>query len=330
MMLWGNNNYNYGEAAMGYTSDLSYASYLGRGWSVPNLVSYMESHDEERLMYKTITYGNATGDYDTKNENIALKRMKLDALFFLTIPGPKMIWQFGELGYDVSIDYGGRTGEKPIRWEYLSDFERHRLFATYKVLINLRKTQPVFETNDFSWSLSSAAKRLQLNSADMKVNILGNFGITSNTIDPAFSQTGRWYEFFTDDSITVTNVNANFNFKPGEYRLYTTKKLPSPKLILGIEDHLLPVENDFVTVYPNPSADEFNIEIKNPVPEPVTIKIFDISGRFIREIKTSPGEGLQLVRWDGKYAAGNEVSPGIYLVRISTPQKTQIIKIIKE
>ena len=35
MMIWGNNNYNYSEAAMGYASDLSYASYQGRGWTVP-------------------------------------------------------------------------------------------------------------------------------------------------------------------------------------------------------------------------------------------------------------------------------------------------------
>jgi hypothetical protein len=164
----------------------------------------------------------------------------------------------------------------------------------------------------------------------MKVNILGNFGITSNTVDPAFPQTGKWYEFFTDDSITVTNVNANFNFKPGEYRLYSTKKLPSPKLILGFEDHLLPVENDFVTVYPNPSGDEFNIEIKNPVPEPVTIKIFDISGRFIREIKTSLGEGLQLIRWDGNTGNGSEASAGFYIVQVRSAHASQTVKIIKE
>jgi len=57
MMLWGNNNYNYAEAAMGYSSDLTAVSAQGMGWTVPNLVSYMESHDEERIMYKTITYG---------------------------------------------------------------------------------------------------------------------------------------------------------------------------------------------------------------------------------------------------------------------------------
>jgi hypothetical protein len=40
MMLWGNMNYQYTEAVMGFTSDLTYATPQSRGWSQPNLVSY--------------------------------------------------------------------------------------------------------------------------------------------------------------------------------------------------------------------------------------------------------------------------------------------------
>ena len=56
ILLWGNMNYNYNEASMGFNqngqSDLKGAIYSERDWSKPNLVTYMESHDEERLMYK--------------------------------------------------------------------------------------------------------------------------------------------------------------------------------------------------------------------------------------------------------------------------------------
>lgn len=45
-------------------------------------------------------------------EATALKRMQQAAAFFFTIPGPKMIWQFGELGFDYSIEYNGRVGNK--------------------------------------------------------------------------------------------------------------------------------------------------------------------------------------------------------------------------
>ncbi|HOP05301.1 MAG TPA: alpha-amylase family glycosyl hydrolase, partial [Tenuifilaceae bacterium] len=108
MMLWGNLNYNYNEATMGWlsNSDFSWISYKKRGWNNPNLVGYMESHDEERLMYKNLTYGNSSNpEYDVKDLEVALERQKLAGMFFFTIPGPKMIWQFGELGYDYSINH---------------------------------------------------------------------------------------------------------------------------------------------------------------------------------------------------------------------------------
>ncbi|MDX2429703.1 MAG: alpha-amylase family glycosyl hydrolase, partial [Bacteroides sp.] len=120
IMLWGNLNYSYNEATMGYhennKSNFGAISYLSRGWDDPHLVGYMESHDEERLMYKNLEHGNASGAYNIKDLNTALARMELAGAFFFTVPGPKMIWQFGELGYDYSIDYACRVCNKPIKW----------------------------------------------------------------------------------------------------------------------------------------------------------------------------------------------------------------------
>jgi hypothetical protein len=331
MMLWGNNNYNYGEAAMGYTSDLTSVSNLGRGWSVPNLVSYMESHDEERLMYKTITFGASQGSYNTKDLKTALKRMELDALFFLTVPGPKMIWQFGELGYDVSIDAGGRTSEKPLKWDYYLDPDRHRLYLIYKLLNDLRKTQPVFGTYDYSYSLSTSLKQLQLNHSTMRVNILGNFGLATSLMNPSFPQTGMWYEYFSTDSLNVVNVNDQISLKPGEYRLYTTRKLPSPKLILAVEDQTVAKSDHLVSVYPNPSSGEFTFEVQSLYPTAVVLSIYDINGRLVRQIRTDiSAEAKQIIRWDGRSADGTNARGGIYLVNVSTPVHNQVLKIIKE
>ncbi|MEO7174609.1 MAG: alpha-amylase family glycosyl hydrolase, partial [Saprospiraceae bacterium] len=99
MMLWGKMTDPYNEATMGYPSDLTWSSYKARGWSNANLIVYMESHDEERLMYKNIAYGNTSGSYSTKDPITALWRMGMGMSLFLAIPGPKMVWQFGELGY---------------------------------------------------------------------------------------------------------------------------------------------------------------------------------------------------------------------------------------
>ena len=134
MLLWGNQNGQYSEATMGYhdlgKSDFSGISYLEKGMTIPALVGYMESHDEERLMYKNITFGSSSGNYDIKDQETALRRMELAGAFFFTVPGPKMIWQFGELGYDFSIDYDCRVCNKPIRWDYNTG-KRKRLYQVW-------------------------------------------------------------------------------------------------------------------------------------------------------------------------------------------------------
>jgi len=67
-----------------------------------------------------------------KNLSLSLVRAELSAAFFFTIPGPKMIWQFEELGYDYSINYDCRTCEKPIRWDYFDQPERQRLYSHFR------------------------------------------------------------------------------------------------------------------------------------------------------------------------------------------------------
>jgi hypothetical protein len=330
MLLWGNINYQYCEAVMGFTSDLSYATPLSRGWSQPNLVSYMESHDEERVMYKALTYGNSATGYNIRDIPIALKRVELAALFFLTIPGPKMIWQFGELGYDVSIDVNGRTGSKPILWIYYDDINRRRLYTIFGILNNLKKEQEVFSTSDYTYSLAGKQKSMQLNSAAMKVDILGNFDIISGYVTPAFQQTGKWYEYFTDDSITVTGVNDPIQLQAGEYRLYTTKRLKSPKNILGIEDELAPDPGKFTSVYPNPSAGDFNVIIEVSRPSPIVVSVFDLSGRLIWQKKTEADvPGKEIITWNGKTASGYEAGKGIYIVQVTAGIKKDALRIIK-
>ena len=331
MMIWGNNNYNYAEAAMGYSSDLTAVSAQGVGWTVPNLVSYMESHDEERIMYKTITFGASSGSYNTQNQKTALKRMELDALFLLTVPGPKMIWQFGELGYDIPIDSGGRTGEKPIKWDYFSDTNRHRLYIIYKLLNNLRSSLPAFGTGSYSYSLSTPLKSIQLFDPTMNVDVLGNFGLTTASINPNFPQTGMWYDYFKGDSIKVLNINDQIILQPGEYRLYTTRKLANPSTLLGINDIEATGKKPIITVYPNPSPAEFTFEIQSMYPTSVSVSIFDISGNIIWQNRTSlSADEIQSVKWDGNSAGGNTAPQGIYIVQVRTSFSSETVKIIKE
>ncbi|HSR18294.1 MAG TPA: alpha-amylase family glycosyl hydrolase, partial [Ignavibacteriaceae bacterium] len=207
MMLWGNMNYNYNEATMGWltNSDFSWVSYKARGWTNPDLVSYMESHDEERLMFKNLQYGNSSGDYNIKDLGTALIRIKLAAAFFFTIPGPKMIWQFGELGYDVSIDNPCRVCNKSIKWEYFNQPARNNLYKVFSALINLKKNYDAFRSTAFTTSLSGAGKRINITESSMNVTIIGNFNVQQIEINPSFQYTGIWYDYFDADSINVSD-----------------------------------------------------------------------------------------------------------------------------
>ena len=228
MMVWGNLNYHYNEATMGYhdnfKSDISRISYKAHGFTKPNLVGYMESHDEERLMFKNLAYGNSSGSYNIKELSTALQRIKLAAAFFFTIPGPKMIWQFEELGYDVSINFNGRVGEKPIRWNYLNETDRKNLYKTFKYLIRLKNNYDVFSTDNFSLNLTSSVKRIKLTDDSLNVIIIGNFNVVPAKINPDFHYPGKWYDYFTGDTLIVGDPTDKIQLSAGEFHIYTSKR----------------------------------------------------------------------------------------------------------
>ena len=90
-------------------------------------------------MYKNLTFGNSSGSYNVRDLSVALDRQAAAGAFYFTIPGPKMIWQFGELGYEVPINDPCRVCNKPIRWEYFDDPDRKALYDAWAKLIKLKK-----------------------------------------------------------------------------------------------------------------------------------------------------------------------------------------------
>lgn len=286
MMLWGNLNNSFAEAAMGYyyNSDFSWISYQKRGWTLPNVMGYMESHDEERLMYKCLQWGDSEGDYNIKNEETALSRMELNSAFFLTIPGPKMIWQFGELGYDINIDFNGRTGEKPVKWDYYLNNNRRNLYQVYAAITKLKSEESdCFQTNDFVLDVRGAMKQIMFRSNVMDAVVIGNFDVKKSDIVAAFPVDGIWYDYFTGDDITVENKTKTINLLPGEYHILTTKKIETPYLVKPAFKLSKPMGLGLFEVFPNPSADNLNIFVnyKDKSTNLVQITFYDLRGRRI-------------------------------------------------
>ncbi|MFP4046620.1 MAG: alpha-amylase family glycosyl hydrolase [Bacteroidales bacterium] len=337
MMLWGNLNHNYSEAAMGYhsegKSDFSGISYTERDWADPHVVGYMESHDEERMMYKNINYGNSSGDYDIREENTALKRIQQAAAFFLPIPGPKLIWQFGELGYDYSIDYDCRTCPKPIRWEYYTEKERKALYNTFRVFNHLRNTYEVFATDDFDLSVSGSAKRIVLRHSSFDVVIVGNFGVEPDNINPAFTETGTWYELFSQDSIEVEDVNSELSMGPGEFRFYSSEYIDITDVVDSEElGDITTVQNldvqEQVQVYPNPAREIVKFKFDAEGEQNAILNIYSVNGQKITTLqRNNLTQGENLLEWNESVSNKNE--PAIYFYELLLGNKRFTGKFLK-
>ena len=226
--VWRNVNSTYGQAAMGHSDNASFYSLReSDGVRFGTFVGYMESHDEERIGYKAAEWGT---DRVKADYTLRLKRAELAAAFFLLVPGPKMIWQFGEIGYDISLNYGGsNTAEKPLKTsEYMANEYRKALYDTYAALIRFRNENPRFFDNDaeFRWYVGDTewpGRYIFCKDANgHNFALFGNFGYGDNTISVSLPHDGKWYNWFDHREETVWNgSNHNVPMKEGQFYLLT-------------------------------------------------------------------------------------------------------------
>ncbi len=246
MLLWGNLNYNYSGAARGNLaqSDFNWGIFTSRTWTNPTLLTYAESHDEERLMYRNLNEGNQYGTYDITNVNTALKRQEMVAAFLLPVPGPKLIWQFGELGYDFGINrcedgtYNNncRLSPKPIRWDYYQNANRRALYDVYANLTKLRNNPAYFGTftsSNITWDLTSALKWIKIIGPSLNLMIVGNFDVGAQSSVVTFPAAGTWYSYLTGSTITATGAAQSITLNAGEYYVYTNVSIPLPLDLLS-------------------------------------------------------------------------------------------------
>ncbi|MBK8490244.1 MAG: T9SS type A sorting domain-containing protein [Saprospirales bacterium] len=327
MMLWANVHGAYTQTGRGLPGSLNDISYKYRNYSTPSLVHYMESHDEERIVYSAIDAGNSDNkDHNVKNLEVALRRIELNSAFFYTVPGPVLLWQFGELGYDYRIDYNGRTGNKPIKWDYFSEPNRRRLYDVVSALTYLRNNYEVFHTTNFALKESGNGKRIELESPDMNVTVLGNFGVFDFSIIPFFPHTGLWFEYFSGDTLLVEDVQNTLLLTPSEYRLYSDVKLPAPPA--GYIDtkwgkpFTPPVSFSF-RVGPNPSDGMLEAYLSLPEAMEVKLELFDMAGKRLQPLF----EGT-LEAGEQRISKQLEVPAGVYLLLLTAGEESQLEKLI--
>ena len=339
MLLWENMNQAYSQSAMGWLEDSYRSSDLSRCGSKPGFITYMESHDEPWLMYKNLQHGRSSGDYNIKNLATALDRIKLVSAFFLTLPGPKMMWQFGELGYDQYLPESGldRCDPKPILWEYYNQPERKLLYETISAMIKLRMENELFRDPGAAVQMrvghGQYDRRINISNDSLSATIIGNFDVTSRDINPNFQHIGTWYDYFTGDTLLITDCQNSISLLPGEFIIFTDKKLEPPAISTSVNQHVASNPKSFMLEqnYPNPfnSSTTIRYSLAELKPTQTIVRILNILGQ---EVKTLVSEkqvvGNYQIVWNGLDNSGNPVTSGVYFYSINSGNFHAVKKLV--
>lgn len=334
IMMWGKMTNPYNQLTMGYASDsnINGMGHESRGFTAKRLVGYPESHDEERLMYKNLQFGQTSNAaHNVQELDIALSRMPALGAVSVTIPGPKMIWHFGELGMENSIftcpdgsvnDESGEDGDckldtKPQpQWadNWSNDPIRSEIFETWSKLHALKINEAVFEGN-YSIDSGDLQPKIQIwddniSSTELKnVVIVANFDVVSQTVTPDFPYTGTWFNLMDNTSFQVNSLSQTVTIEAGQFFVFGNQA----SYPLNIPEQNI----ETTSVFPNPATTLFKINktVSN-------VALYDLTGKLIKAFEGTFNEGFEFDISDLKQ--------GLYLIEIRTENENKISqKLIK-
>ncbi len=155
---WSNLNEQGCQFAMGYSDNSGLEGFYAPNWSRTwgSTVSYLESHDEQRLAYKQKQFGVPA----VKSTKVAMQRLGSAAAQMIMSPGAHMIWQFSEMGNEQSTknaDGGNNTDPKIVNWALLDNKYRNGLTHCYAELAAIRNNNPQLFTKDAAFTCADRA-----------------------------------------------------------------------------------------------------------------------------------------------------------------------------
>lgn len=334
VMMWDKETNPYNQNTMGFATNSNFnrVKYSAHGFTERRAMSYGESHDEERIMYKNINFGAAGAN--TLAE--ALQRQKSYGAVFLTVPGPKMIWQFAELGFDKSIfmctngtvntDNDATPGDckldpKPSAFglNYDTDAARKSVYDTWAKILEIRLSSQVFNTKTFNVESGNLMPRIFIwNDASTEplknVVILANFTTSSQSIVPDFPYTGNWVNLMDNSAVPVASTTAPITIEAGGFRIFGN----APALATSETGNVKNAVSLVITQNPVTNGTA-NLRYTNA--ENGTLAIYDLSGKLVKSVKTAKSNGDEAVSING-------LKSGMYLIQLKSDKGVAVTKMV--
>jgi 1,4-alpha-glucan branching enzyme len=333
IMLWGKMTEPYNQLSMGHntnpTPNISRMRAESRGFNGKRLVGYPESHDEERLMYKNLQFGNSTqAGHNVKNLTVALSRMSAIGAVSLLVPGPKMIWHFGDLGMEQSLNTctdgttdNCRLDTKPQpQWtnNWLADAQRKKIYDDWSRMNDIKQSNEVFRGSSSISPLSTniLVQRIYIWNETLpgikNVVILANFDVTTQNVTSDFPYTGTWHNLMDNSTLSVSSLGQAVTLAPGEFKIFGNQQATlsnhRPELLqLGLRQ--------------NPVKERIEIDLPNE--DVYTYKLYSTLGQEVSNGKHKGGKVLTI---------SAPVQKGIYFVVLknSATQQFGLCKVLVE
>ena len=331
VMTWDNLVGPYNQNTMGYDSSSNFnkVDFENHGFTERRNMSYGESHDEERLMFKNLAYGNINGSYSVKDLATALERQKAYGAVFLTVPGPKMIWQFGELGYEFSINRctdgtinnDCRTAAKPVAFTlgYDTNATRKAVYDTWSKILAIKLSSQVFDTTTFTVESGNLLPRIYIWNDALAANtlknvvIVANFTTTAQTVTPNFPYSGTWYNLMDNSSMSAS-ASTTVVLQPGEFRIFGNQTA------LATDETKVDTNRTSLQIVQNPATDGL-LKIRYNKAKNGQINVFDLNGKLVKSF------GLKSAKGDETFSV-NGISSGVYMVQLKSDEGLAVSKLI--
>lgn len=244
---WHNLSHNSGQFVMYFGEDNAGVSefYTPNTDRTPwHSMAYAESHDEERVAYKLRQWGAQ----DVQTAYVRGRRLAALGAWMVLTPGPKMIWQFQELGNEETTKNGdgsNNTSPKRVNWNALNNNINKHVYAAYSTLGMLRaENEEMFGKDaEFScaWGRSLSAPR-SLCVKKGGVSIVAFFNpsataaqdvtVSGTGLDAAAAELIYACEGFANPALSGSGGTLKINVPANSFAVYATSG------ISGIDDAL--------------------------------------------------------------------------------------------
>lgn len=339
VMMWSEMWTPYKNLAQGQSSNINFEGmgHTAHGFTEKRTLGYPESHDKDRIMYEMTQFGVTTNaSHNVTNLNTALTRMSALGAISLTIPGPKMIWHFAELGMENSIwtcnngvvnsDYDGngdgdcKLDTKPQpQWinNWLSDANRSLVYNNWSRLNALKINEPVFK-GDYNITSGTQTPRISIYTGNentpgselKNVIVIANFSVTNQTVNPNFPYSGDWYDLMDElGNTTINGATTSINLPPGEFKVFgnqaSTLSTNKARTQLSLK------------LFPNPTKSTFSLN-----KSATDLSVYSITGKLIKTYKGNFKKGYNFDI--------SALKQSLYLIKITNNLgETNTVKLVK-